>query len=105
MLVFHKWLQAVYNVPPGLLTFLAIVNLSYASYALSLAWRKNRTLHAVVILVIGNCVWSIACLLFAYAYFAPAGFWMLLHLIGEAVYVGVLAHLELRWRNILGRPV
>lgn len=97
-------LEQWYKLPRELLLFIGLVNVAYASYSLSLAARSVRAMKFIVLLVGANLFWSAVCLVMAVAYFDVASPFGLAHLVGEALFVGVLAGLEWRWRAFLQTP-
>lgn len=83
------------------LLLMGFANPAYASYSLSLAARSVRPMKLIVLPAGANLFWSVVCVVLAIRYFAVAGFFGLAHLIGESLFVGVLAGLEWRWRGLL----
>ena len=85
--------------------FIGAVNLLYAGYAGSLAIRRRRPRALLYVLIIGNTLWMGVCLALALRFAEQASLLALAHLIGEALFVGVLAACEWRWRaQICGLP-
>lgn len=103
VLLLGGWLSDLYRLPHTLLTFIAAVNLLYASYSCSLALRRERSLPWVHALVAGNLAWAAACLAMAWRFASEASGFGLFHLIGEAAFVAALAACEWRWRHRLAR--
>ena len=101
LLVAADWLEAWYNIDRETLSFIALVNLAYATYSLSIAMLKKRPIVLIVLLVIANLTWSINCLRLAYLFRDTASVFGLTHLVGEAIFVGGLAFLEWRYRILL----
>ncbi|UTW01164.1 hypothetical protein KDW99_08575 [Marinomonas rhizomae] len=101
ILSFTKWLQDLHKLPSELLVSIALINLLYAIYSLSLSVLKNRLMILVTVLVIANSIWAINCLRLALNYWDTASTFGLLHLFGEAIFVGTLAYLEWKWRDSL----
>ncbi len=52
-------------------------------------------------LVAANLLWSVVCIILALTYEDTATLLGLAHLLGEALFVGGLAGLEWRWRELL----
>ncbi|MEZ4425769.1 MAG: hypothetical protein R3E98_20410 [Gemmatimonadota bacterium] len=94
-------LSAFEGLPRGLLLFTGAVNLIYASFSFSLAVRPRRPLRLLRLLVAANLAWVPVCLALAFAFADRASVFGLIHLIGEAVFVGLLASLEWRSRAFL----
>jgi hypothetical protein len=101
VLLISGWLSAWYRLPKELLLVVGGVNLGYASYSLSLAARSIRPAKLIVLLVVANLLWAIVCLILAVLYSDTASLFGLAHLVGEGLFVGGLACLEWRWRNLL----
>ena len=101
LLVAVDWLEEWYNIDRETLAFIALVNLAYATYSLSIAMLKKRPLVLIVLLVIANLTWSINCLRLAYLFRDTASIFGLIHLVGETIFVGGLAFLEWRYRILL----
>ena len=95
------WLSQWYQLPQTLVLFTGIANLAYGCYSFSLARQPKRPKTLIFILVIANLVWAILCLYWAITYSGTASWLGLAHLILEALFVGGLALLEWRWREVL----
>lgn len=104
MLLAIDFLERWYKLPRELLLFIGLANVTYASYSLSLAARTVRAMKFIVLLVGANLFWSVVCLVMAAVYFDVASPFGLVQLVGEALFVGVLAGLEWRWRALLQTP-
>ncbi|WP_269533810.1 hypothetical protein [Chitinimonas sp. BJYL2] len=96
---------ALYALPRDLLLGIAGANLLYACYSFTLAALLRRRMGLIVMLVMANLVWVCICLLLAYTYAGSASLWGVAHLLGEAIFVAVLAGLEWRNRHALLSPV
>ena len=101
LLVAAGWLEEWYNIFRETLAFVALVNLAYGTYSLSIAMLNKRPLVLIVLLVSANLIWSINCLRLAFVFRDTASFLGLTHLVGEAIFVGGLACLEWRYRKLL----
>lgn len=97
----HAPLAEWYGLPPDLMRLMGMVNLAYATYSLSLAMRPDRPKPLIVFLVAANLAWAVTCLRWAAAFADTASPLGLGHLVGEAVFVSVLAGLEWRYRERL----
>lgn len=103
VIAFSGWLSRVGGLPREVLLFTGIVNLIYASYSFSLAVQAERSIRQIKRLVFANLAWVPVCLGLAATFSgstAPLGF---AHLVGEAFFVGGLAVLEWRHRDLLLR--
>jgi uncharacterized membrane-anchored protein len=101
VLLISGWLSGWYGLPQQLLSFIGVVNVVYASYSISLALRSERSAKLLLLLVIANLIWCFVCLILAFIFSETATLFGLGHLVGEALYVGGLARLEWRWRELL----
>lgn len=101
MLILGGWLSELYQLPRNLLFLNALANLAYASYSLSLARRITRPPNLIRLLVVANLTWAVVCLRWAFIHSETASLFGLAHLVGEALFVGGLACLEWRWRELL----
>jgi hypothetical protein len=100
MLAGSRWWSEWYGFPQRFVVFLGMVNLLYACYSLGLAWSAVRPMPLIVLLVVANSAWAIACLGLAGSLVGSAHGWGIGHLIGEGFFVGGLAFLEWRWRKL-----
>ncbi len=101
MVLASGWLSSWYGLPTKLLLFTGVVNLAYGSYSLPLARRRRRPLGMIVFLVAANLGWTLVCFGLAFHFRHEATLFGLAHLIGEGVFVGGLALLEWRFRDLL----
>lgn len=104
VLLLLPWLSELYRLPSTMLAFVAAVNLLYASYSFSLVMRRERSAPWLNALIAGNLAWAGACLGMAWRLAGDASAFAILHLIGEALFVGGLAMWEWRWRHRLVTP-
>lgn len=101
LLLLRGWLSELYRLPQELLFFMGMANLTYAAYSLSLAVRRTRPRPLILLLVFANMMWAVACLWWVSVFVGTASFFGLAQLAGEALFVGGLAVLEWRWRDLL----
>lgn len=101
VLLLNRQLNTLYALPSNLLYLNGIANLAYASYSFSLAIRARRPMPLIYLLVALNTAWVILCLILAVAFWTTATPFGILHLVGEAVFVGGLAILEWNRRQQL----
>jgi hypothetical protein len=101
VLALSGWLSRLEGLPQEALLFTGVVNLLYASYSFSLAVRPKRPMRLIRLLVFANLAWVPVCLGLVAAFSATATPFAFIHLVGEAVYVGGLAVLEWRHRELL----
>ncbi|MGI9627835.1 MAG: hypothetical protein ACR2QM_13445 [Longimicrobiales bacterium] len=97
VILFAGPLSGFEGLPRSLLIFTGVVNLVYGSYSCSLAVRADRTEGLIKLLVLANLAWVPVCFGLAVAFSESATPFGFMHLIGEGLFVGGLAALE--WRN------
>lgn len=105
VLAFSPWLGRLYALPHELLLFVGATNLLYGLYSFSLARRAERPLSLIKLLVYANAAWVPVCLGLAANFWGQATVFGLVHLIGEAFFVGGLAALEWSQRHQLAGGV
>lgn len=103
MLSLSAWLSALYALPRSLLVGIGVANLLYGTYSGSLARRVHRPMRLLIVLVAANGTWAGLCVLAAVRFRDTASPFGLAQLLGESVFVGVLAALEWRHRELLTR--
>jgi hypothetical protein len=91
-----RHLQPFTGLPDAVLYLVGWANLSYASYACSLALRRRWPPDAIRLLIVANAGWACACLLLAALLARGAAPLGLAYLLAEAVFVAGLAWLEAR---------
>ncbi|RMH19850.1 MAG: hypothetical protein D6696_09575 [Acidobacteria bacterium] len=101
VLSLSAWLSSWYGLPRSFLIFLALVNLVYASFSLSLAARWRRPMGLILLLALANLTWAVLCWRWAIVWREVASPFGLAHLVVEGLYVGILGGLEWRWRELL----
>ena len=95
------FLSRLYGLPRALLLFTGFANVFYASYSFTLAVRSIRPRSLIIALALANSLWAVVCTCLALLVAASATAFGLVHLLGEALFVGGLAALEWRWRDRL----
>lgn len=99
-LALRDWIAALHQFPGGLVRFMGVVNLVYASYSGTLAARASRgltpTRRAVDVLILGNAAWCVVCLSLAVVVWPWASAFGLAQLLLEGAFVATLAALERR---------
>lgn len=101
MFALAGWLSELYRLPKDFLYLMGTANLLYAAYSFTLAIRPTRPMHRIVILVFANATWAVLCLRWTFVFDESASVFGLIHLVAEGLYVGGLAGLEWRWRELL----
>lgn len=95
------WLSPLYGLPRALLLVTAAANIGYGTYSGWLRTRRRRPRTGIVVLLVANATWALACLLAAVHYAPTATAFGVAHLAGEGIIVGTLAALEWRARAAL----
>ncbi len=101
MLALMPWLSDWYGLPSGLVLFVALANCGAGAYSFSLARKRRREPQLIALLVVGNGTWALICAALFALFLNEARIWGLLHLAGEALFVGGLAMIEWRCRHDL----
>jgi hypothetical protein len=101
VLLICGWLSELYGLPYKLLIFIGVANVLYGSYSTSLAMRSVRPAKLILLLVVANLTWAIVCMILAFTNRESVSLFGLAHLVGEGLYVGGLACMEWRWRELL----
>lgn len=89
------------GLPPGHVLLMAAANVVYGSYALALASRPVRPRALIAVLVGANAVWSVLCMAWLVRFAGDVTALGAASLGGEGLYVGGLAGLEWRARDLL----
>ncbi len=90
------------GLPPHFVTFMGVVNLAYALPGLTLGALRRRPPWLLRLLIVANLVWSVVCVVIANRVWPTASVLGLAHLLGEGLFVAVLALAEARYtREIL----
>lgn len=101
VLLAAQCLSQLYHLPKEIIVFVGCLNLLYASYSFTLANYKKRSMLLVNILVIANSTWVLVCLFMLWRFRQEITIFAVIHIGGEAVFVGALARLEYQWRHQL----
>jgi hypothetical protein len=98
MFALRDWLTVLYALPASLLLVMSIVNVCYAAYSGTLAFRALRGARVsarwISLLVMANAGWSVVCVGLAIRYRATASMFGLGQLLLEAAFVRALAWCE-----------
>ncbi|MHC6646773.1 hypothetical protein ACYTPF_09440 [Alteromonas sp. HB246098] len=101
LLFFQDIASDFYQLPKGLILFLAGANVCYGIYALRLALICNRSLKVVTGLAIANFLWAIVCVGVILIYFEQASMFALLFISAESIFVAILGLFEWCYRFLL----
>ncbi|MEL7361065.1 MAG: hypothetical protein AAFN13_03260 [Bacteroidota bacterium] len=101
VLALSGWLADLHGLPRSVLLFTGVMNLVYGSFSLSLARRAVRSRPLLSLLASANMAWPLVCVALVVVYRGTIGPTGLLHLLGEAVYVGGLGFIEWQSRDVL----
>ncbi len=97
MLIFHSWLSEFYGLPVWLVVFVGTVNMLYGTYSFTVARMAVRPVWRIVLLAVANFSWTINCMIMALIFMNSATIFGMIHIVGEGLYVGVLAYFEWTW--------
>lgn len=103
VILLSGWLSELEGLPRNVILFTGVVNLLYGSFSFSLAVRTHRPMRWIKTLVWANLAWMPVCVGWVVAFWPSITGFGLAHLLGEGVYVGGLALLEWRHRDLLAR--
>lgn len=101
LLLFQDIASDFYQLPKGLILFLAGANVCYGIYALRLALIRNRSLKEVTVLAIANFLWAVTCVGILFTYYEQASIFALLFISAECIFVAMLGLCEWRYRFLL----
>lgn len=101
VLALSVWLSKLYQLPHSFVLFMGGANLAYAAYSFSLARRATRPKALLWLLIAANLTWGVLCFWWAFSYWGTASVFGLAQLLGEGIFVGGLACVEWRWRELL----
>lgn len=98
-------IAAWHDMPHGWWLFNGLMNLIYASYSLSIARLRRRSLGLVAVIAAGNLLWAGMCVAATLWFRTTATPLGLAHLLLEAAFVGALGATEWRLRHHLIRTL
>ena len=101
LLLFQDIVSDFYQLPKGLILFLAGANVCYGIYALRLVLIRNRSLNQVAALASANFLWVITCVGILLTFYEPASIFALLFISAESIFVAMLGLFEWRYRFLL----
>lgn len=101
MLLLSGWLSVLYGLPVMFVVGHAFVHLVYGTYSFSLAVRKRRPIVLLLVLIFANAAWAGFCIVFLATLIGSVSIYAVLHFIFEGIYVGNLAAIEWRRRELL----
>jgi hypothetical protein len=101
VLALSPWLAPLYGMSRTLVVGMGIANVAYGTFSGVLARRRRRPRALLAALVVANAAWAIACWVTAAALAESATWFGLASLVGEGAFVGGLAALEWRARDVL----
>ena len=103
VLLLHPFLADWYGIPENIVRMMGITNLVYGSYSHFLTKRCECSLKAIVFLVFANLIWTLICFFLWFILGEKMTTLGQIVVLGEGIYVGVLACLEWFWRSSLVR--
>jgi hypothetical protein len=92
--VFKSKLSPIFNLSESLLTTLMMVSFGYAIYSLSLARRQVKPMKMIKLLILGNSIYALACVILIGVFYKSATFLGIGYLALESLFVAGLAVLE-----------
>lgn len=101
VLALAGWLSELYGLPERLVVFVGCANVVFGSYSGSLAVRARRTRKWILFLVMANASWALFCIALSIQFADSARLLGVAALMLEALFVGILAGLEWRFRDRL----
>lgn len=104
MFAFRGLLADFYGLPYQLVTTIAVVNMLYSVFGLTLGPLRRRPAWLLTALIAANLLWAVACVVFAVRAPASTTIWGYGQLLGEGAFVAALALLEWRHRRAILEP-
>jgi hypothetical protein len=101
MIALDEWLSELYAIPLGIFYFVALTNVVYGLFSLSLVMRARRTMGLIKLLAVANGGWAVLCFGLVVYLWCTATFFGIAHVALEGVFVGGLAALEWKQRERL----
>ena len=101
VLLFHRWLFVWYGLPLQIVFMIGMINVTYGVYSSFLAKKCARSFIAVWFLIVSNMIWCFICVLLCIAFGDTMTILGNIVVMGEGIYVGVLAGSEWYWRESL----
>ena len=106
VLLISPWFSHWYGVPTNILVFTGVANLLYGSYSTPLANQRYRPEWKINLLIIANFIWTAVCIFLVVRYSDTLTLLGYIHILGEGVYVAVLAYFEWKWKeHFVSAPV
>jgi hypothetical protein len=99
--IFSGWLSSLSGFSREFVIGHAFVHLIYGAYSLSLAVRKRRPMLMLMVLIFANAAWGCFCLIFAATLWGDAPVFAVAQFTLEGLYVGGLALIEWKRRDLL----
>jgi hypothetical protein len=97
MFALASLLRGIYGMPLGVYYGIAIANVVYGLYSLSLALRRRRSHLSIQVLAVMNATWAGTCVVAIIALFGKVGWLGLGHIGMEGLFVSWLAWME--WKS------
>ena len=93
----QEWISSLYQLPLSTIIFIALANVIYGIYAMSLVILNNTSIHFITTLVIANVAWAITCFSIMTFYFNSITLLGIAFIFLEAIFVCILSWVE--WKN------
>lgn len=101
VLVFKSFLSGFLNLPLQLLMLMCVISFLYAAYSISLALLKEKPVYRIKILITGNIIWSLLCLIFILLQFNTINVFGIIYLLCESIFVAALAWFEFKQLKLI----
>lgn len=101
LLALRSLLTDFYGLSLDVVTFIGAANVVYSVPGLTLGAMKRRPAWLLWFLIAANLAWAVVSTVLAMKYWSSAGVFGLLHIIGEGLFVTMLAWQEYRHRDAI----
>lgn len=103
MLALRSVLTDFYGLPLEVVTFIGAANVAYSVLGFVLGPLKRRPAWLLWLLIVANLGWAVVSAVMAAKFWSSAHVFGLLHIVGEGLFVTMLAWLEFRHRATILR--
>jgi len=101
VLALRSFLTDFYGLSLDVVTFIGAANVAYSVPGLTLGAMKRRPAWLLWFLIAANLAWAVVSTVLAVKFWSTAQVFGLLHIIGEGLFVTVLAWQEFRHRDAI----
>lgn len=103
VLALRSFLTDFYGLSLEAVTFIGVANTAYSTIGFVLGPLKRRPAWLLWVLIAANLAWAIVSTVMAVTYWSSAHAFGLLHIVGEGLFVTMLAWQEYRHRDAILR--